>query len=577
MIIGVDIETEGLDATKFICGSIVNENGKKEFFTDRKSMWERILEMGEAERKRKRRLHVYGHNGQYDYYGYANLKDTEVTIESLNPMIITRGDRKEIIFLDSSAIFKMELKELGESIGLKKMEMPKSRKPEELKEYNIRDAEIVARAIRGLKRRLSGELIGCKTLISAGQIASKYLLNEIRTSRIHSFFDEQKDISSPQRYMEKTRKGYRGARKEALELGFFSKATLIDANSMYPYACTLIPFPNLKTEELYTEPKNHAMNLMGTTTALIEKESEGQALLGIRMNGEAFYPTQKCMMFGTWTNIEIEEARKSGYKIIRAYETIGYETEETNPIGEAMQKLYKLRKSSGNAFDNIFYKTLMNHSIGKFAQEREYSTYRIDLVSKAEKYLEEGWETAGHMGYHYIYKKKGKKTPYKFYAAIIPAYVNAMTRIILFNAMRKSGKGNTLYYDTDGMLLKDLEKAKGIEIGNEMGQWKIKGKDKEALIYAKNSYMFDDKIMLSGVSKAFLSKEDFIKGKMRYARMNSIIKGDSAGKFTEYERDLLGSMAREMERQEREKETIIFIDDEEENKAFAAEECSKAI
>lgn len=62
MIITLDCETQGLDATKFITGCIMKENGSKKHYYTKRKMWEAILELGEKEHKRKKVLNVYAHN-----------------------------------------------------------------------------------------------------------------------------------------------------------------------------------------------------------------------------------------------------------------------------------------------------------------------------------------------------------------------------------------------------------------------------------------------------------------------------------------------------------------------------------
>ena len=131
MIIGVDIETKGLDATKFVCGAIVTDKGKEYFFLDKKSMWKKILDLGEDCYRKKRVLNVYGHNHAFDFYGYADLTSKNINWFCERPFIVEYckifedGTRKGYIkFLDTMAVFGGNLKSLGEVINIPKLEMP---------------------------------------------------------------------------------------------------------------------------------------------------------------------------------------------------------------------------------------------------------------------------------------------------------------------------------------------------------------------------------------------------------------------------------------------------------------------
>ena len=126
MIIAIDIETAGLDARKFVVACLMKENGKTKVFYKKEDLWNYIIDLGMKEKKRKKVLTIYSHNAQYDFYGYANVKDRNLKWYSHRPFIVSymNGDKEIIKFLDTLSIYKMPLQKIGEIIGLKKMEMP---------------------------------------------------------------------------------------------------------------------------------------------------------------------------------------------------------------------------------------------------------------------------------------------------------------------------------------------------------------------------------------------------------------------------------------------------------------------
>lgn len=85
MILAVDCETQGLDATKFIAGCITNENLSSKIFYDKKELWNYILDKGKKCQEQKKVLNVYAHNHEYDFYCYADLTDENIKIYSSSP------------------------------------------------------------------------------------------------------------------------------------------------------------------------------------------------------------------------------------------------------------------------------------------------------------------------------------------------------------------------------------------------------------------------------------------------------------------------------------------------------------
>ena len=177
MIIAIDIETRGLDATKFVCGCLLKETSPKrpEFYRTKKALWKRVLELAEQENKRNKTLTIYSHNAQYDTAGYVNLKDKNLKFFCNKPFIWAyKRNGKEIIkFLDTMSIFKMNLKKIGQLISLPKLEMPNAlttgeaiTSTKELKPYITRDCEIVLKSIEYLKNKLKEDGIKTKRLIT---------------------------------------------------------------------------------------------------------------------------------------------------------------------------------------------------------------------------------------------------------------------------------------------------------------------------------------------------------------------------------------------------------------------------
>ena len=229
MIIAVDIETRGLDARKFLMACLIKDSGKKKFFYDKSDLWEYIIELGKKEMRRGKVLTVYSHNAQFDFYGYANIKDPNIHYFCLRPFIAEYMINKipRIYFLDSMGIFKMSLKKMGEIIGIPKMEMTpdlldenKKWTKKELKEkvakYVENDTKIVMEGIQMVKRKIKEEDMKIQRLYTTSQIAITYLMNKIAKSEKHKGLleDVNNRIFPMTKYKKDVHSAYRGGKSD---------------------------------------------------------------------------------------------------------------------------------------------------------------------------------------------------------------------------------------------------------------------------------------------------------------------------------------------------------------------------
>lgn len=147
MIIAVDVETRGLDATKYVLGCLITENkSKPEIYDKSVNLWNRVIEIGLSEARRGKTTNVYSHNAQYDTASYVDLVDKHLIFYSNRPFIWgyrisikeckqnkikfskteeEKGYKEIIRFLDTMSIYNTSLKEIGLMIGIEKIETPK--------------------------------------------------------------------------------------------------------------------------------------------------------------------------------------------------------------------------------------------------------------------------------------------------------------------------------------------------------------------------------------------------------------------------------------------------------------------
>lgn len=585
MEISIDIETWGLDARRnsFICGVICkNKKNKieKEIFATAKEMWERIIELGKIEKKKKRNLMVY-HHSDYDFYGIFDRKDNKIEYHSFSPFIVTR---ENVFFIDTNLIFRGTVEELGNKIGLNKLERPKllenkeKRKLsfEELNEiikYCVIDAEIVLKGIIMLKEELRRTGINPRRIYTIGQLGMNYILKQLNKSKYKErlFKFGWKYELKETKNKEFIHKAYRGGIVKAWKRGIYKGINYDDINSSYPISATKIPFPDIETEIRIEKPleymkEKELLSKMGVSSVIISKTKDSSfGRLIIRNDDKnSDLIEHKSTLVGTWTNYELANAVNNGYRIDEIYESIIYEKLEENPLKEIYEYLYKNRE--GNPLKKQLYKGIMNMSIGKFGQRREKFHCIRDSNEEYFKYKEMGYEPIKQFGEDNLYQKRlGIQYP-KFYCPIIPAYITAYSRERLIQAGEKIGRNNLIYADTDSLLHNRNDKV--LKYSNNLGEWKREYENEEVIVYGKKDYAIGDIIKLSGFKKKYLTMEDFAKGKVKNIKKIGIKQAKNEEEIGMFIEEIVDLKKQKEEEDKRDKEILEnkwFLDYDERN------------
>lgn len=554
MNIGIDIETRGLDATKFICGAIVRNEGKiKEFFVDKNVMWKRIIELGIKESRRKSVLNVYGHNMQFDMAGICDFDDPNMIYFCNRPFIWAyKYNGKQIIkFLDTYSIFDMNLDKLGKLIGLEKLEMPEELKDEdveihpfELKAYNERDAEICLKAVDFMKKKLEKDGINLRRLYTINQIAINYTMKKLQEyENRHIFSNKDKRIMFSTIHNKVIHSSIRGGRVECWKLGEIENVNYIDCNSLYGYASMNMRFPDLRTERIIFDPMNNfeindIFEKIGISRCMIYNKSNEIGLLPIRTNMGNYFPKVGQYLIGTWTHRELKKAVEEGYEIIHINFSLIWEEGE-NPFKFITRDIYNKRLESGSEFDKWFYKKVMNASYGKFAQHTKNVEYVMDSVEMANEYLKNMYTIIKGYDLNYMYKKEFGIYKKNYYCPILFSLITAEGRVYMYENYKKIGYENLIYTDTDSIIFDNHINMPIIDEG--IGKFKFVEKNKDIIVYGRKSYIINDNIHVAGADRK-ISTVDMIKqGKAFTRKMKTIKTADkkeNIGKFDIKERNL---------------------------------------
>lgn len=570
MDIAVDVETYYKKNGKFVpdlnapflLGVIMISERNHKVFMKKEDMWDFILELGVKEARRGHTLNVYGHNHAFDFYKYGDYNDKNISHFSESPFIkaykkdkrdvgIQEDGKKEIIkFLDTYALYKMPLKKMGDLIGCPKLEMPIEEEAsiEKIAKYCIQDCKVVYKGIKHLKGILRKEKIGVKRLYTRSQIAGNNLLKELSQRNTENLFETKHQYKAHQTLRAKEiHKAYRGGRCDCFKTGSLDNITYIDCNSLYPYAAGKITVPHLKSERKVFQPLKYItlqelLKKEGVSKCLILNKKCDIGLLPVRTPQGNYFFKKGVYGIGSWTHIELRKALEEGYDIIDIEYSVIYHENGENYFKEIMEKYYDLRKRSEDEFSNYFYKSMMNDGIGKLAQHRTGQEIIVDDIETTKEYLEQGFVQLegidNSMNVKFVKKESQDKK--KFYMPIIPTFINAYARVMMYDMYKKVGIKDLVYTDTDSILFKGNHLNK-FELGDNLGEFKVEHENESIIIYGKKTYAIGTEIKIAGFRKRGMNIEDFKKGEVSSLKMITFqTQGDThkAGDFITEERNL---------------------------------------
>lgn len=361
-----------------------------------------------------------------------------------------------IRFRDTLNHWKISVAEMGNRIGLKKLDAGKSFNN---KKYCQRDTEIVWKFVASMKEKY--DQIGCDLKATIGATSLKLFQNNyFKTERKRIF--QSKDIEFMMR-------GYYGGRTEI----FFNKPIegnihYYDFNSLYP-ACSLRDFPRI-SPRCFAYKKQIKFELEGMADVTIQSPKEmAIPYLPYRPeNGGLVFPLGRFR--GVWTYFELREAKKLGYKIIKTHKAMEFNKGLSSPFHKFINHLYTERLEAQKKQDTLLsdaYKLLMNNLYGKWAQGNDKTKlYPLKKGMKLERHDE-------IMGCMVLKKEKGD---YPIHTNVIwSAYTTAYARHKLWLAMDRvvREKGLLIYCDTDSLIFENETPL--FENNNKLGELKSEG------------------------------------------------------------------------------------------------------
>lgn len=508
-----------LDSQAFCIGAVHQEGGKTVFFASPNKLWDYIKKQIENNAMNGKRTWIYAHNLSYDWNGFARDKYFEEDIEKIcdYPFLVTyfcngsKGKSNYGWFVDTMGFFPRPLAEVGEMVGMKKMEMPKEIKsPNELKPYLGRDVELTIKAMTMLKDEISELGFKPRKFLTAGQLAITTFMTYIRKNEEYWKMMSKGEVYKGEK-LEKCRPAYRGARVQAFKKGGFNKVTQIDINSLYPHIMATMEFPDLK-EEIYIEEPLKDLEIediikdefIGCAECIVEAPNIKLGYLPVRFNKTIYFPTNR-ELTGTWTILELREALKLGYKIKEMNWAVLYPKLDDNLFKNYVGKMYEL-KSRSEGTKKLAIKLLMNNLYGKFGQFRMNKEFKLIERHELTKYESQGWFKSATYGAKYIIAKYKDAYNPPYTNLMIALMITAGARDRLYKELSKIPYDDLIYCDTDCIIFKGNHKKK-FKISEKLGDWKVEHSNKKCFIAGEKRYYIGEKIKISGVPKKLMDKK----------------------------------------------------------------------
>ena len=533
-----DIETWGLDASRFACGMIKNLTGDfSERFHEKEAMRDCINNLPSGSI-------LYAHNAEYDVAGLFNLEEF-LDMDKVYPTRLIAATYKnkngEISLRDSFSLFPMSLSKLGDSLGFEKGKTPQKFIKAKVSKitwydwkYLERDVDILVTAISELSYLFStwiGENPADKGITSPLPLTMASLAYTVFSE---SFWPEQwcskkqkkKGKSSAKfcpkgckhlrskytteslcpvcntpteikyifnggklHYMENFdvigREAYAGGRTQVLgnPTENYSDVLCFDANSLYPSVMLSNPYPS--PVKHWREPpsrlKLHRLiskseRLVIAKLTLNGENSSSQFLPAIDEDGRRNYSEN--LFYGHLCQPEIVAALERGWVIESVEELYSFKSEFI--FKDFVEFFYNLRLEYLKKGDprEIMVKGILNSLYGKFGQ-KDYKK-RVENIEKIDNLTQ-------HTEWEDIYEIKNwnnhqgvyllEKNPSQICEnafSPIAAFVTSYGRVKLLEAIEAT---DAIYCDTDSIFTqKSFEEiSKILAIGSELGEWKQEG------------------------------------------------------------------------------------------------------
>lgn len=424
---------------------------------------------------------VFAHNAEYDLnvlYDNIYMMDPAAIFDG-KFICATNGN---CLFADSTNIFgKIKLEHVGRMLGIKKPGLGN----ELLFSANGIDRDEVKRCVTDCEIVYEG-------LFSIFQSAGDIKITQASLSMTYfRRYHQPIDIS----YNKLTKNffhSYYGGRTEAFKIGK-THASVIDVNSMYPYAMRVCKFPNPRYFKEEINPniqyflQQILYNYEGLLFASINHRTGNYGYLPYKYKDKTgeklLFPVGR--FTGCWNFNEFRFAFESGVIEIENIQKIVYAPAMDSPFTQYVDVLYAERMKADrdkNEFEKYRVKIFMNSLYGKFAQRISEDRLYVDDINKHYEYIRECqangtlkkivmFNADRNDAFLILHSKRGIEV--SFSIPSFASYITSFCRVLLLKKIIELDSRGVVYCDTDSIF---FENPVGVESEKELGGWKLEEK-----------------------------------------------------------------------------------------------------
>lgn len=335
-------------------------------------------------------------------------------------------------------------------------------------EYVLRDCVIPLRWLEFVKEKCAG--LGLKNIPAT---LGGLCVNAYHAGGGQNWFDAG----------EVSQSALHGARVEIFSGGGKGCLAYTDINSLYPSAMT----ENFPT---HLEP---LPDFNGYGIAKIDVEIPEETWLAPlpwkNEDGQLLFPTGR--FSGIWILAEIRNALKHGARVKKIHWILG--SKNGKPFyRDYILRMYQNRLEAGNPAENLFWKLLMNNLYGRLAIG--------GVVSRSLRLTDEN--KSGGIPYGTKILTDYKMPLPEFTNFCHAAHVLGYGRLRLFDYLKRVGRDNLVYCDTDSAIFFCDGKKIPFSVGCELGQMKLESFGSYARPVLPKMYDFDGRIKAKGVPRS---------------------------------------------------------------------------
>lgn len=453
----IDIETKGLSARpeSFSLGCIYGNNGKfKKYFTDRQEMVKFLFS------NKNPFKYIFAHNGEFDFTILfdniiLHLDNSALFVGST--FVKAKKDGKH--FCNSLTILKSSVSELGKNLGIEKMDLADKFKnwkegDGEIQitaydiEYCFRDCEIIYHFLEKMFEKV-GKIKFTVASCAMEIFTKQYLKRELKKNPLNELF----------------RESYYGGRVECFRFGLIKPIYKYDVNSIYPFVCTRMVFPDFNKIK---KGKNNGLlyfsnyiikNYEGCANVTIEHKENFVGVLPFRRKFEIIFPYG--VFTATYNFNELRYALSTGLIRIKKVNYYVYASRiQFTELRQYMLDFYRLKNETTGA-EKLLNKFLMNALSGKFGQKdygqktyfkttAEAFEFRDTLSDKTKVIFHHFSEDREDLMVEVFHDRKSKKVNWNI--PTISSYITSEARILMLPHFLKNEK-TICYTDTDSLVL----------------------------------------------------------------------------------------------------------------------------